>query len=85
MRLLPIDFSASDGLLNENGERQVVGELTLITTYIKTGRKSSAPGGLSFDAMETLSNKLLITRQQLRIHTSLSRGALYVLIFCSSF
>lgn len=35
--------------------------------------------------MEALSSKLLITLQQLRMQTSLSLGALYILIFCNSF
>lgn len=52
---------------------------------MRTGRNSSAPGGFSFDAMEAFSSKLLITLQQLRMQTSLSLGALYILIFCSSF
>lgn len=60
-------------------------ELAFIVTYMRTGRKSSAPGGLSLDEIEAFRSKLLITLQQLRIQTSLSLGALYILIFWSSF
>lgn len=59
--------------------------LTFIVTKMRTGRNSSAPGGFWFEAIEALSSKLLMTLQQLRIQTSLSLGALYILIFCSSF
>lgn len=58
-------------------------QLTFMVTYMRTGRKSSAPGGFSF--AETEVKRLLITLQQLRIHTSLSLGALYIFIFWSSF
>ena len=46
----------------------------------------SAAVGLTGGAVfaEALS-RLLMMRQQLSTHTSLSRGALYWLIFCSSF
>mmetsp|Transcript_2224 Transcript_2224/g.5247 ORF Transcript_2224/g.5247 Transcript_2224/m.5247 type:complete len:210 (-) Transcript_2224:36-665(-) len=49
---------------------------------MRTGRKSSAPGGRL--PAETLS-RLLIMRQVLRIHTSLSRGALKLFTLTSSF
>lgn len=52
---------------------------------MRTGRNSSAPGGFSFEAIEAFISRLLITLQQLRMQTSLSLGALYMLIFCSSF
>ena len=47
-----------------------------MVTYMRTGRKSSAPGGLASDAIETFNSKLLMTLQQLRMHVSLSLGDL---------
>jgi len=51
-------------------------ELAFMVTYMRTGRKSSAPGGLASDAIETFNSKLLMTLQQLRMHVSLSLGDL---------
>jgi len=52
---------------------------------IRTGRNSSAPGGVSLDTIEAFRSKLLITLQQFRMQASLPLGALYMFIFCSSF
>jgi len=52
---------------------------------MRTGRNSSAPGGLSLDTIEAFSSKLLMTLQQFKMQESLSLGALYIFIFCSSF
>lgn len=56
-----------------------------MVTYIRTGRKSSAPAGTWFPDIDTLRSKLLMTLQQLKTQRSFSRGALKALIFFSSF
>lgn len=65
--------------------QEVVGALSTTLSQVCAETTARARTGGALPAVTETFSRLLITLQQLSRQTSLSRGALYWLIFCSSF